>query len=122
MKILVVDDSKAIHLLLEEMLENHNITFQHVYNGEEAIQVLSQENFNADLILLDWEMPKVTGIEALPLLKKHRPEIIVMMMTSKNSMKDIAEALEKGATDYVMKPFTKDILIGKVASVLGKDI
>ena len=122
MKILVVDDSKAIHSLLEEMLESHDIIFQHVYDGNEAINAISEANFNADLILLDWEMPKLTGIEALPILKKCRPGVLVLMMTSKNSLKDIVEALEKGASDYIMKPFTKDILIGKINAVLRKDI
>lgn len=122
MKILVVDDSKSIHSLLEEMLEEHNIEFQHVFNGEEAVSAINEENFTADLILLDWEMPKLTGIETLPILKKLRPNITVMMMTSKNLLNDIADALGKGATDYIIKPFTRDILIGKISSVLGKDI
>ena len=122
MKILVVDDSKPVHSLLEEMLEAAKISFQHVYNGQEAVDVFKTETFAADLVLLDWEMPTLSGIEALPLLKAARPNQLIIMMTSKNSMTDISEALEKGASDYVIKPFTKDILIGKINSYFEKGI
>ncbi|WP_233231365.1 response regulator [Silvanigrella aquatica] len=121
MKILVVDDSKPIHSLLEEMLESYNIVFHHVFNGQEAVNTIQDEKFDVDVILLDWEMPQLTGIEALPLLKKLRPDQIILMMTSKNSMLDIVEAIQKGAKDYIMKPFTKDILIGKITAAIGKD-
>jgi DNA-binding response OmpR family regulator len=67
-------------------------------------------------------MPELSGIEALSLLKQERPDQIILMMTSKNSLNNIIEALDKGANDYIMKPFTKDILLGKINSFLGKDL
>jgi two-component system chemotaxis response regulator CheY len=122
MKFLVVDDSKSIHNMLSDMLSEFNITFLHAYNGREAIDITKDSSFNADLILLDWEMPELSGIEALSLLKQERPSQVILMMTSKNSLNNIIEALDKGANDYMMKPFTKDILLGKINSVLGKDL
>lgn len=122
MKILLVDDSKAIHSLMEEMFsELTKITFQHVFNGKQALDAVSDESFQADLVLLDWEMPEMTGIEALPLLRKAKPSLPIMMMTSKNSINDMTNALDKGATEYTMKPFTKDILIGKIKQILGEE-
>ena len=67
-------------------------------------------------------MPELSGIEALSLLIQERPDQIILMMTSKNSLNNIIEALDKGANDYIMKPFTKDILLGKINSFLGKDL
>ena len=122
MKILLVDDSKAVHALVKEMLEElTKITLQHVYDGKQAVEAVSLENFAVDLIFLDWEMPEMTGIEALPFLRNKLKETPIIMMTSKNAMADISEALGKGATDYMMKPYTKDILIGKINQILGEE-
>ncbi|RDB36583.1 MAG: response regulator [Spirobacillus cienkowskii] len=122
MKFLVVDDSKSIHNVLYDTLSELNPTFLHAYNGREAVEVVKDSSFDAELILLDWEMPQLSCIEALSLLKQERPEQIILMMTSKNSLNNIIEALDKGANDYIMKPFTNDILLGKINTVLGKDL
>lgn len=122
MKILLVDDSRSIHSLLGEMLENSKISFQHAFNGKEAIAAIDLHSFDADLVLLDWEMPELTGIEALPEIRKRRPKLTIVMMTSKNSMSDIVEALQKGADDYLMKPFTKDILVGKINQIMKREV
>ena len=74
------------------------------------------------LILLDWEMPKLTGIDTLPIMRKMNTEVLIVMMTSKNAMSDVIEAIERGATDYIMKPFTKDILLNKIEQVSGKKV
>jgi len=122
MKILLVDDSRAVHRLVEEMLDRPEHTFQHAYDGAAALAAVRAPGFDADLILLDWEMPELNGIEALPELRKARPALPIVMMTSKNSMENIVEALEKGASDYLMKPFAKDILIGKLNLIMGREV
>ena len=121
-KIFVVDDSRAVHAILGEMLQGCNISLKHAYNGQEGLDALSAPDFAADLVLLDWEMPILAGIDALPLLVRCRPNLPIMMMTSKNAMADIAEALSKGALDYIIKPFTKDILISKISQVSGLEV
>lgn len=122
MKVLVVDDSKAVHALLEEIFDGTKISLEHVFNGNEAIAAVMGNEFDAEVVLLDWEMPSLSGIEALPEIRKRKKDISILMMTSKNSMSNIVEALEKGANDYVMKPFTKDILLGKISQVTGKEV
>jgi two-component system chemotaxis response regulator CheY len=121
-KILVIDDSRAVHSLLGEMLQGHNIALQRAYNGQEGLDALSARDFAADMVLLDWEMPILTGIDALPQLVGRRPGLPIVMMTSKNAMADITEALSKGAVDYIIKPFTQDILIGKISQVCGREV
>ena len=122
MKVLVVDDSKAVHAFLEEIFDGTDTTLNHVFNGQEAIDAVTSNSFDSDVVLLDWEMPTLSGIEALPQLRSCRSHLHILMMTSKNSMADIVEALQKGASDYVIKPFTKDILLAKISQVTGKEV
>lgn len=117
MVFLIIDDSRPIHTLVCEMLGEQGIEFVHSYNGKEG--VTSARDKNPDLILLDWEMPEMNGIEALEEIRKTNIEVPILMSTTKNTMNDIVSAMQKGASDYLMKPFTKDILIGKINQVLG---
>jgi len=121
-KFLIVDDSRAVHAYLVDLLGGSGVALQHVHNGEEAVQAVKSPGFGVDLVLLDWEMPVLSGIEALPRLKAILGATPVVMMTSKNAMADIALALERGASDYVIKPFTKEILTGKIGQILGREV
>lgn len=112
--ILVVDDSKAVHSLTQEILETLNIKVFHAFNGEEALEWYRVMKDGLTMTLLDWEMPIIDGITALPTLKKQRPETPILMMTSKGDMMSIQNALSKGATDYIIKPYTQDILVEKI--------
>lgn len=123
MFIMSVDDSRAVHAYLAEIFQGTDTYLEQYFDGSQAIAaVLAQGSKVPDVILLDWEMPVMTGIEALPSLRARLPETIIVMMTSKNAMSDIVSALQKGASDYVMKPFTKDILIAKIEQILGKKV
>jgi len=123
MHIMSVDDSKAVHAYLTDAFEGTTTTLEHHFDGKSAIEAVSKPGVKApDAILLDWEMPVMSGIDALPALRAKLPDTIIIMATSKNAMSDIVLALEKGASDYIMKPFTKDILIGKIEQLLGKKV
>jgi DNA-binding response OmpR family regulator len=120
-KILLVDDTKSIHAFVKDLLKKKtSVIFRDVFNGQEAIDCLfdSQEKF--DLILLDWEMPIKTGPETLMELKKRGCDTPIVMMTTRNSPDEIAQLLEMGASEYMMKPFTADILFEKIEYVCGE--
>ncbi|MEZ4743403.1 MAG: response regulator [Bdellovibrionota bacterium] len=68
-------------------------------------------NNDFDLVLLDWEMPNLNGIDTLKLIREFNTDIAIIMVTTKNDPNLIAEAFEYGADEYVMKPFTKEILL-----------
>ncbi|NRA63788.1 MAG: response regulator [Pseudobacteriovorax sp.] len=121
MKILVTDDSKSVHGFIEAMFAETEHTLLHAYDGQQAIDTVAGEQ-NIDVILLDWEMPNVTGVEALKKLRDGGSEIPIVMVTSKNNVKDISEALTFGADEYIMKPFTKDILFEKLEMVLERKV
>jgi two-component system chemotaxis response regulator CheY len=119
LKILSIDDSKSIHAYLEDCLAPITESLVHVYNGQEAVDKL-KENLNAfDIILLDWEMPVKDGPVTFNELKSLGLKTPVVMLTSKNNPNDILQMIEAGVAEYMMKPFTADILIEKIQQVLG---
>lgn len=118
MIILSIDDSKAVHAYLTECLKGTNVTLRHAFGGNEGVKEATSGK-EADLILLDWEMPDKNGPEVYDQIRAAGRDIPTIMLTSKNSVEDITRMLEKGVKEYVMKPFTAEILIEKIESVKG---
>ena len=117
MKILLVDDSKAIHALIRDLMSKKSYSLDEAYNGKECLAKLESNKY--DLILLDWEMPVMTGPETFAELKKKGISIPVVMMTSRNSMEDIDKMITAGVAEYIIKPFTEDIVFEKIGMALG---
>lgn len=117
MKVLVIDDSKMITTLVMDMLVKAGHTASHCENGQVAIDLLvKKEKF--DLILLDWNMPVLDGPGFLKeFSSKAFEKTPIVMMTTENKPAMIKEALSLGACEYIMKPFTSDILISKLAMI-----
>jgi two-component system chemotaxis response regulator CheY len=116
MHILVVDDSKVIHSYIESILANHGHTMIHAFSGDESLAIITKDH-GIDLVLLDWEMPGLTGPETVKSAREQGFEKPIIMITTKNKTEDIRYALSQGANDYIMKPFTDDILLGKIAAI-----
>jgi two-component system response regulator ArlR len=120
MKVLSIDDSKSVHSFLKVCLPAERYQITHVFSGEEALELISKSNFESyDVILLDWEMPGISGPDVLVKIKEKGISSPVIMLTSRNKPEDIMSVLEKGASEYVMKPFTQDLIQEKINSVLG---
>ncbi len=122
MKVLVVDDSKAVRGIIKKILKNLGHEVYEADNGEKALELLDEHNW-FDLILLDWNMPGMDGYEFLKIVKKN-PEwqnIKIMMVTSKNNQESVLEALNAGADEYLMKPFDQKMLLTKI-EMLMEDI
>lgn len=118
MKILVVDDSKPIFMMVSQMLTELGHQPVWAEDGQKAVQVLSEQP-DVGLILLDWNMPVMNGLEFLELNQQDKFFINpIVMMTTENSPEKIQKALENGASDYIMKPFTADILQSKIEMVI----
>jgi two-component system, chemotaxis family, chemotaxis protein CheY len=121
-KILIVDDTKSVHAYLKHFFSRHrSLEVICFYTGAELVEFL-KTGTGGDLILLDWEMPVMTGPETLQALRALKNVIPVVMMTTKNAPEDIMKALSLGASEYVMKPFTEDILFEKIMMATGKDV
>ena len=117
MKVLVVDDSKPIFMMVSQMLSDLGHEPHWAENGQDAKEKLSAAG-DFELVLLDWNMPVMDGMQ---FLEANSAESFcncpVVMMTTENKPEKIEEALGKGAVDYIMKPFTADILENKIEMV-----
>ena len=118
-KALVVDDSRTIRMIIRRILIELGYEVCEASNGIEALQVIEVEKNTVKLVLADWNMPEMNGMELLKSLRQN-PEfdsLKVIMVTTETEMDQMASALEAGANEYVMKPFTKDILVEKLELV-----
>ena len=118
-KALVVDDSRTTRLILTKTLRELGFEVREAADGKEALEVIKAEKTALTLILVDWNMPEMNGLDMLKRLRQ-APEfssLVIVMVTAETEIGHIAEALEAGANEYVMKPFTKDILLGKLELV-----
>ena len=118
-KALVVDDSKAVRMILAKTLKELGFEVREAANGREALEVIEVEKTAVSLVLADWNMPEIDGLELLKRLR-HKPELaslVVVMVTTETELGQMTAALEAGANEYIMKPFTKDILVEKLQLV-----
>ena len=116
---MVVDDSRTIRIIIRRILIELGYVVCEASNGIEALKVLETEKTAVKLVLADWNMPEMNGLELVKRLRQN-PEyssLKVLMVTTETEMDQMASALEAGANEYVMKPFTKDILIEKLELV-----
>jgi len=118
-KALVVDDSKTIRMIIRRILVELGYEVCEAGNGVEALKVMETEKSSVELVLADWNMPEMNGLELLKSLRQ-LPELAslkVIMVTTETEMGQMALALAEGANEYVMKPFTKEILKEKLELV-----
>lgn len=119
MKVLLVDDSGMIRAIQKKILTDIGLKdFVEATDGLLALKAVAANKF--DLILLDWNMPNLSGIETLKKLKSNpaSKSIPVIMVTSESEKSQILEAIKIGAANYVVKPFTPAVLKDKLAPYL----
>lgn len=120
MKTLVVDDSAPMRSLIGQMLRKMGHQIIEAGNGKKALEQLKTDP-EVGLVLLDWNMPEMNGMEVLDALSAkemsaRRPRVIIV--STECEVEKIIQAMERGADEYIMKPFTKEILEEKL-SILG---
>jgi two-component system chemotaxis response regulator CheY len=114
---LVVDDSRVIRKVARRILEAHGYAVAEAENGELALQACRRQM--PDCVLLDWNMPVMSGIDFLKQLRAEfgpdKPPVV--FCTTETEMSSIEEAIVNGANEYIMKPFDEEILVGKFEQV-----
>ncbi|WP_044559592.1 PleD family two-component system response regulator [Azospirillum sp. B4] len=114
---LVVDDSRVVRKVARKILEELGFTCSEAEDGKQAMDLCAVSM--PDAILLDWNMPVMTGIEFLRRLRKmsggHSPKVV--FCTTENDLAHIQEALSAGANEYIMKPFDSEIIQTKFEQV-----
>lgn len=116
MRALIIDDSKSIRSILSKILIEIGFTVEDASNGLEALEVL-KNNPKMDLALVDWNMPDMNGYEFIQEVRKNDAykNMRMVMVTTETAINKVADALEAGANEYIMKPFTKEMIVEKLA-------
>ena len=116
-KCLVVDDSRVIRKVARQILEELDFEIEEAGDGQQALEQCQADM--PDAILLDWNMPVMSGIDFLRALREedNGDEPIVVFCTTENDMAHIRIAMESGADEYIMKPFDREIIEAKFAQV-----
>lgn len=115
-KILIVDDEADISLILKLQLEDAGYKTVRAYDGVCAMECLAGEKF--DLMLLDIKMPRLNGLQVLERAQSEFPDVAVVMMTAHGNESIAVEAMKKGASDYIAKPFSSDDAVKKVTRAI----
>ncbi|MGB4661561.1 MAG: response regulator transcription factor [Mobilitalea sp.] len=115
MRILLAEDEKELSNALVAILKHNNYSVDAVYDGADALDYGLSENY--DIIILDIMMPKMNGIEVLEKLREKGIHTPILMLTAKSEISDRIVGLDKGADDYLSKPFAMGELLARVRAM-----
>jgi two-component system chemotaxis response regulator CheY len=114
---LVIDDSRAMRGIIKRILVPLGYEVREAGNGREALDLIWEENLQPVVALIDWNMPEMNGLEFVTAVRKqkHLRNMTLMMVTTESEHSQIVRALAAGAHEYVIKPFTADAIVDKLA-------
>ncbi|MBI4498068.1 MAG: response regulator transcription factor [Chloroflexi bacterium] len=117
-RILVIDDDPAVTSVLKRGLSYEGFAVSTANSGTEGLTLARDQS--PDLVILDIMMPGIDGLEVLQRLRAADPQLPVMMLTAKDATADQVQGLERGADDYVTKPFTFEVLLARLRALLRR--
>ena len=109
---LIVEDETGIIEFLQQGLEEEGYTITTAFDGLKGFELSQKENF--DLILLDWMLPKMTGVELCKAIRLKNSKTPILFLTAKDTVQETIEGLKAGANDYIKKPFNFDELVERI--------
>lgn len=118
MRILIVDDFATMRKIVRNLLKQIDFTnVEEADDGSTALEKLKSDDF--DFVITDWNMPQVTGLELLKTIRadEKMKKIPVLMVTAEAEKDHIVEAAQAGVSDYVVKPFSAEVLKGKIDKI-----
>ena len=119
MRALVVDDSAVMRKVLIGALGRANITdVDQAADGQEAVAATEANQY--DIVLMDWNMPNMLGIDALRTIRANGKTMPIIMVTTEAEKSRVIEALKAGAQNYIIKPFEPSTIVSKIQDVLSK--
>lgn len=120
MKVLIVDDFSTMRRILKNILKQIGFTdITEADDGTSALEALQKSRF--DLVISDWNMPKMTGIELLKQIRSNGDlkDIPVLMVTAEAQKQNVIEAVKAGVSNYVVKPFTAEAITEKLEKIFN---
>ena len=119
MKALVVDDSAVMRKVLIGALGRANITeVDQAADGQEAVDAAEKDDYG--LVLMDWNMPNMLGIDAVKAIRANGKTMPIIMVTTEAEKSRVIEALKAGANNYIIKPFEPATIVSKIQEVMGQ--
>ena len=112
MHVLIVEDEAGIVQFLQQGLEEEGYTVSSAADGNIAFEKIQKQNF--DLILLDWLLPKMTGLELCKAIRLKNNTTPIIFLTARDTVQETIEGLKAGANDYIKKPFSFDELLERI--------
>lgn len=117
MKALIVDDSAVMRKVLIGALGRAGITdVEQAADGVEGVEATNNQEF--DIVLMDWNMPNMLGIDAVRAIRAEGKTMPILMVTTEAEKSRIVEALKAGANNYIIKPFTPDTVVAKIKAAI----
>jgi two-component system chemotaxis response regulator CheY len=115
MRALVIDDSRAVRIIIGQILREINLEVLEAGNGREGLEQLRRHP-DVGLALVDWNMPEMNGLEFIRAVRSQRAYdgIRILMVTTETEGEQVIRALNAGANEYLMKPFNREILVAKL--------
>lgn len=117
-QVLIVDDDPRLRLFLSGELGIEGYTPREAGDGQEALMELRRQP--ADLVLLDWQLPDFSGVEVCRRIRASGLKLPILMLTGRDEIRDRVEALDAGADDFVLKPFSVEELLARVRAHLRR--
>ncbi len=121
MKIITIDDSSTMRRIIKNTLKRigYGDEILEAENGKEALEIL--ENNDVDLIITDWNMPVMDGLTFVKKIRANKKfdDVPIIMVTTEAAKEDIITALKAGVNNYIVKPFTPQVLKEKIETVMG---
>jgi two-component system chemotaxis response regulator CheY len=115
MRALVIDDSRAVRIIITRILREVGMEVVEAGHGVEGLEQL-RRNPDVDLVLVDWNMPEMNGLDFIRQVRSQRgySGLRILMVTTETEAEQVTRALAAGANEYLMKPFTKEVLVAKL--------
>jgi len=112
---LIVDDSRVMRAMLGRIISDQGFSIVEARDGRDALERIRALG-GMDLIVVDWRMPGMSGLEFVLALRRDETfgRTPIVMVTSETDPEQLARAIDAGANEYVMKPFTRDVIVGKL--------
>jgi two-component system response regulator MprA len=117
-KVLIVDDDAKLLKMLQRTLAYEGLDVVTASNGQEALAQVSAHR--PDVLIVDWLMPEMDGLELVECLRDQRAEVGILMLTARDAVENRVEGLESGADDYLVKPFAPTELVARVRALLRR--
>ena len=117
MKVLIVDDALAIRIIQKRILEELGHEVSEAADGFEGLRVIEENR--PDVVLIDWNMPNMDGLELIRQIRQHDMDLPLIMVTTEVERHRIKQAIQAGVNAYVTKPFTPEVIAEKLTQVVS---